>query len=74
MPDEPARAARRLRLAAVSGFFVSAYAGLAIPTLGVGIASQRAGFFRATLVCSIVLAALLGTVALRTLRRAAGAS
>jgi MFS family permease len=51
----------------MSGFFVSAYAGLAIPALGVGIASQHVGFFRATLVCSIVLAVLLGTVAVRVL-------
>ena len=51
----------------VSSFFIAAYAGLAIPALGVGIASQHVGFFRATLVCSIVLAALLGTVAVRVL-------
>ena len=51
----------------ISSFFIAAYAGLAIPALGVGIASQHFGFFRATLVCSIVLAALLGTVAVRVL-------
>jgi len=55
------------RAEVMSGFFVSAYAGLAIPALGVGIASQQVGFFRATLVCSIVLAVVLGTVATRVL-------
>ena len=55
------------RAEVVSSFFIAAYAGLAIPALGVGIASEHVGFFRATLVCSIVLAALLGTVAVRVL-------
>ena len=55
------------RAEVVSSFFIAAYAGLAIPALGVGIASQHVGFFPATLVCSIVLAVLLGTVAVRVL-------
>ena len=37
----------------LSSLFVAAYLGLSIPAIGVGLASQRFGFFRATLVCSI---------------------
>jgi MFS family permease len=42
----------------VSTYFVFAYVGLTIPVIGVGIASQYEGDFRAVLVCAIVLAAL----------------
>ena len=42
----------------VSSYFVFAYVGLTIPVIGVGIASQYEGDFRAVLVCAIVLAAL----------------
>jgi MFS family permease len=42
----------------VSTYFVFAYIGLTIPVIGVGIASQYEGDFRAVLVCAIVLAAL----------------
>jgi MFS family permease len=52
----------------MSGFFVSVYAGLAIPALGVGIASQHVGFFQATLVCAIALAVLVGVVAIGIFR------
>ncbi len=41
-----------------STYFVFAYVGLTIPVIGVGVASQYEGDFRAVLVCSIVLAAL----------------
>jgi MFS family permease len=48
----------------VSTYFVFAYVGLTIPVIGVGIASQYEGDFRAVLVCAIVLAALsAGSVA-----------
>lgn len=42
----------------VSTYFVFAYLGLAIPVIGVGIASEYIGDFRAVLACSILLAAL----------------
>jgi MFS family permease len=42
----------------VSTYFVFAYVGLTIPVIGVGIASQYEGDFRAVLVCATVLAAL----------------
>jgi MFS family permease len=42
----------------VSTYFVFAYVGLTIPVIGVGVASQYEGDFRAVLVCAIVLAAL----------------
>jgi MFS family permease len=58
------------RAEVMSAFFLSAYAGLAIPALAVGIASQHVGFFRATLVCAIVLSALVAAVAARTARPA----
>jgi MFS family permease len=43
-----------------STYFVFAYVGLTIPVIGVGVASQYEGDFRAVLVCAIVLAALSG--------------
>jgi MFS family permease len=48
----------QMRGRVVSTYFVFAYVGLAIPVIGVGIASEHVGDFRAVLVCSIVLAAL----------------
>jgi MFS family permease len=42
----------------VSTYFVFAYVGLTIPVVGVGIASEHVGDFRAVLVCSIALAVL----------------
>ena len=42
----------------VSTYFVFAYVGLTIPVIGVGVAAQYEGDFRAVLVCAIVLAAL----------------
>ena len=42
----------------VSTYFVFCYVGLTIPVIGVGIAAESYGDFRAVLVCSIVLAAL----------------
>jgi MFS family permease len=42
----------------VSTYFVFAYVGLTIPVIGVGIASEHVGDFRAVLVCSVVLAVL----------------
>jgi MFS family permease len=42
----------------ISTYFVFAYAGLSIPVVGVGIASDFVGDFRAVLGCSILLAAL----------------
>jgi MFS family permease len=41
-----------------STYFVFAYVGLTIPVIGVGVASQYEGDFRAVLVCAIVLAVL----------------
>jgi MFS family permease len=54
----------------VSTYFVFAYVGLIIPVIGVGIASEHVGDFRAVLVCSIVLAVLCAFSALG-IRRAA---
>lgn len=54
------------RAEVLSGFFVASYAGLALPALGVGIASQHVGFFAATLACSVLLALVLGGAAVRT--------
>jgi MFS family permease len=54
----------------VSTFFVFCYIGLAVPTVGVGIASTHVGDFRAVLVCAIVLAAL-SVVSMAGIRRAA---
>jgi MFS family permease len=47
-----------LRGQVVSTYFVFAYVGLTVPVIGVGIASQYEGDFRAVLVCAVVLAAL----------------
>jgi MFS family permease len=47
-----------LRGRVVSTYFVFAYVGLTIPVIGVGVASQFEGDFRAVLVCAVVLAAL----------------
>ncbi|HET6189306.1 MAG TPA: hypothetical protein VFE59_20225 [Trebonia sp.] len=48
----------RTRAKVISTYFVFAYAGLSIPVVGVGVASDYIGSFRAVLGCSIVLAAL----------------
>jgi MFS family permease len=48
----------QMRGRVVSTYFVFAYVGLATPVIGVGIAAEHVGDFRAVLVCSIVLAAL----------------
>jgi MFS family permease len=53
----------------VSTYFVFAYVGLTIPVVGVGIASQYEGDFRAVLVCALVLAAL-GAGSAAAIRRA----
>jgi MFS family permease len=53
----------------VSTYFVFAYVGLTIPVIGVGVASQYEGDFRAVLVCAIVLAAL-SVVSMAGIRRA----
>jgi MFS family permease len=53
----------------VSTYFVFAYVGLTIPVIGVGVASQYEGDFRAVLVCAIVLAAL-GTGSMAAIHRA----
>ena len=49
----------------LSTFFIAAYLGLSIPAIGVGIASEHVGFFRATLVCSIAVAVLLAGAAVQ---------
>ena len=46
------------RAEVISTYFVFAYTGLIIPVVGVGVASDHVGDFRATLGCSIGLAAL----------------
>jgi MFS family permease len=46
------------RAQVISSYFVFAYCGLAIPVVGVGVASDYWGDFRAVLGCSIVLAVL----------------
>ena len=51
-------AAPGTRAKAISTYFVFAYAGLSIPVVGVGVASDYVGSFRAVLGCSIVLAGL----------------
>lgn len=43
------------RAQVMSGYFVFAYSGLAIPVVGAGVAADHAGNFRAVLGCSIVL-------------------
>jgi MFS family permease len=52
-----------------STYFVFAYVGLTIPVIGVGVASQYEGDFRAVLVCAIVLA-VLSAVSMAGIRRA----
>ncbi len=47
-----------LRGRVVSTYFVFAYVGLTIPVIGVGMAAQSYGDFRAVLVCSVALAVL----------------
>lgn len=42
----------------VSTYFVFGYVGLIVPVIGVGVASEHVGDFRAVLVCAIVLAVL----------------
>jgi MFS family permease len=61
-----APADRRAQL--VSSYFAFCYLGLAIPVIGVGIASEHFGIFRSVLVCSIALAAL-SVVSLAVFRR-----
>jgi MFS family permease len=51
-------AAPGTRAKVISTYFVFAYAGLSIPVVGVGVASDYVGSFRAVLGCSIVLAGL----------------
>jgi MFS family permease len=46
------------RAKVISTYFVFAYVGLSIPVVGVGVASDYVGNFRAVLGCSILLAAL----------------
>jgi hypothetical protein len=46
------------RARVISTYFVFAYTGLIIPVVGVGIASDYVGDFRAVLGCSIALAVL----------------
>jgi MFS family permease len=53
----------------VSTYFVFAYVGLTVPVIGVGVASQYEGDFRAVLVCAIVLAAL-SAISMAGIRRA----
>lgn len=53
-----------LRGQVISTYFTFAYVGLTIPVIGVGFGSQAFGIFRSVLVCSVVLAALSGAVAL----------
>jgi MFS family permease len=52
-----------------STYFVFAYVGLTIPVIGVGVASQYEGDFRAVLVCAIVLA-VLSAVSMAGIHRA----
>jgi MFS family permease len=42
----------------VSTYFVFAYVGLTVPVVGVGIAAEHVGDFRAVLVCAVALAVL----------------
>jgi MFS family permease len=53
----------------VSTYFVFLYLGLAIPVIGIGIATEHFGVFRSVLVSSIVLA-VLSAISLVTFRRA----
>src|ERR1700761_7963983 len=51
------------RAQVISSYFVFAYSGLAIPVVGVGVAADYFGDFRAVLGCSIVLAVLCALAA-----------
>jgi MFS family permease len=51
------------RAQAISTYFLFAYTGLAIPVIGVGVAADYVGNFRAVLGCSIVLALLCALTA-----------
>jgi MFS family permease len=51
-------ASPQTRAQVISSYFVFAYCGLALPVVGVGVAADYVGDFRAVLGCSIVLAAL----------------
>jgi MFS family permease len=51
------------RAQVISSYFVFAYSGLAIPVIGVGVAADHFGNFRAVLGCSIVLALLCALAA-----------
>ena len=51
----------------MSTFFLCVYGGMAVPALAVGIFAQHVGFFRPTLVCAIVLTAVLVFVARRVM-------
>ena len=53
----------------VSTYFVFGYVGLIVPVIGVGVASEHIGDFRAVLICSIVLA-VLSALSLTRIRRA----
>jgi MFS family permease len=54
-----------IRAKVISTYFVFAYSGLSIPVVGVGIASDYVGDFRAVLGCSVVLAVLCALSAAR---------
>jgi MFS family permease len=43
----------------MSGFFLAVYGGMSLPALVVGISAQHFGFFQPTLVCAVVLTALV---------------
>jgi MFS family permease len=58
-------APERTRAKVISTYFVFAYSGLSIPVVGVGIASDYVGNFRAVLGCSVVLAVLCALSAAR---------
>ena len=51
-------ASAETRAQVISTFFVFAYSGLSIPVVGVGVASDYVGNFRAVLGCSVLLAVL----------------
>ena len=51
-------ASAETRAQVISTYFVFAYSGLSIPVVGVGVASDYVGNFRAVLGCSVLLAVL----------------
>ncbi len=57
------------RAQTVSAYFVACYCGLAVPVVGVGVAAQFIGDFRAVLVLSVLLA-VLSVAALAGIARA----